>query len=94
MYVRAADRQVLQYLLHLGDVVHRAFHRSPDVREEDDRNIAVHPQRLAQVVVINLAVWPALHHDVARTQHACYLQRAVVRILREVEHTVRPVLLR
>ena len=67
MDVRTPYRQVFQYLLHLANVVNRALHRRADVGKEDYWHITVDAQRLAQVVVVNLAVRPAFDHDVTRT---------------------------
>ena len=84
MDVGVGNREVVEDLADLPEVVHRALHRGADVCEDDRRHVAVNAQRFTQVSIVHLPVRLALHHDVPRVLEAQDFRHGVVRVLAEV----------
>ena len=71
-----------------GGVVDGAGHRGPDGREDDRRDISVHPDGLPEVVVVELPVLLAPDHDALDAENPHRLADAVVRVLAVVHHGI------
>ena len=73
----------------LAYVVARFGHGRSDICEDDRRHVAVDLQRLAQVLVVDLAAVLRADHDMAHPQEMQVLAYAVMRVLRIVHDAFR-----
>ena len=67
------------------------LHSGAYVRHENDRRVPIDlicSDGLVEVIVVNLAVVLTPYHNIARFQHAQYLDNAVVGVLGKVDHAV------
>ena len=86
--VGLTDRQIRQNIPHRMEVVHRPFHRSADVRQENDRRIPVDADGFVQVIVVNFPIVLAADHNVPHIQHPQVFEDAVVGVLGKIDHAL------